>query len=180
MGMFGRALLPQTGLQQPLPEPPVKKPSFFGQGGTGRGIAGGIGDFLLQQAGARPIYAPAMQAQHEAALQQAQAQQQREAGMSDWLAKQQWERDNPAPAPPRYFEANDGDQYRIGADGKPERLFDDPTPKIDYQWIKNPDGTMSGIPIPRGGAAPSGPPPGVTFTPLPAGGAPQPGARIFR
>lgn len=86
-----------NALQQPLPQPAPAKPSFFGQGGAGRAIAGNIGDFLLQQAGARPIYAPAMQSQHEMALQQAQAEQQREAGMADWMTKAQWERNNPKP-----------------------------------------------------------------------------------
>lgn len=88
LGMFGRAT---------QPGPVLQKPSFFGQGGTGRAIAGNIGDFLLQQAGARPIYAPAMQAQHQAALQQAQAEQQRQAGLIDWMAKEKWKRENPEP-----------------------------------------------------------------------------------
>ena len=35
----------------PLPE----KPSFFGEGGAGRAIAGAIGDYLLQMQGMRPI-----------------------------------------------------------------------------------------------------------------------------
>lgn len=99
IGMFGRAMQRgPTSLQQPLPLPAPQKPSFFGQGGTGRAIAGNIGDFLLQQAGASPIYAPAMQAQHQAALQQAQAEQQRQAGLIDWMAKEKWKRENPEPA----------------------------------------------------------------------------------
>lgn len=59
---------------------------------------------------------------------------------------------------PRYFESNSGDQYMIGQDGQPKLVFKDPTPKTEWQWIKNPDGTMSGIPMPIGGipqAAPS-------------------------
>lgn len=98
LGMFGRAIQPAVSpLQQPLPQPAPQKPSFFGQGGAGRAIAGNIGDFLLQQSGMRPIYAPAIQSQHEAALQQAQAEQQRNAGMMDWMAKEKWKRENPEP-----------------------------------------------------------------------------------
>lgn len=52
---------------------------------------------------------------------------------------------------PRYFESNSGDQYMIGQDGQPKLVFKDPTPKTEWQWIKNPDGTMSGIPMPIGG-----------------------------
>jgi hypothetical protein len=36
-------------------------PSFFGQGGTGRHIAGSLGDALMQMGGLQPTYAPAMQ-----------------------------------------------------------------------------------------------------------------------
>lgn len=40
--------------------PDVKGPSFFGEGGTGRAIAGYIGDFLAKQGGGEAVYAPTM------------------------------------------------------------------------------------------------------------------------
>lgn len=58
-GMFGGAVAAAT------------KPKFFGEGGAGRGIAGSIGDFLLQRSGAQPIYAPAVQEQRKDARETA-------------------------------------------------------------------------------------------------------------
>jgi hypothetical protein len=82
--------------------------------------------------------------------------------MADWMAKKQWERANPDPAAPRYFEANNGDQYMIGPDGKPQRLFADPTPKVQMIAVDNGDGTKTlvpfanGVPLGQAGAAPMG------------------------
>lgn len=46
--------------QRPMPEEQKKSGGFFGQGGAGRGIAGTIGDYLLQTSGMQPVFAPAM------------------------------------------------------------------------------------------------------------------------
>lgn len=77
-----------------------RKRGIFGQGGVGRSIAGNVGDFLLQYAGMQPIYQPAMQAQQMASAQE----QQRNSQLADWVWKQKWERDNPAPRSPTNFE----------------------------------------------------------------------------
>lgn len=60
-----------------IPPAPAATP-FFGQGGVGRGIAGALGDYLLQMGHAQPIYAPVMQ-QQRAQAQQARLLAQREA-----------------------------------------------------------------------------------------------------
>lgn len=63
---------PLAGATQTMQPVPVNaaiahalRPSFFGQGGTGRTIAGMIGDALLSASGHQPIYAPMMQRQQE-------------------------------------------------------------------------------------------------------------------
>lgn len=92
-GLFGAsAQLPQmaqTQSEQPL----APKQKFFGEGGVGRAIAGNIGDFLLQYSGMQPIYAPIMQ-QRQAAQQ---AEMQRQQGLADWVAKQEYEAAHPKP-----------------------------------------------------------------------------------
>lgn len=60
---------------------------FFGD------VLGNFGDYLLQNGGMAPIYAPAMKARRNAAAEALE----REAEFADWQRKQQWKRDNPAP-----------------------------------------------------------------------------------
>lgn len=88
-GMFG-ARPPVSGLSaapdsmssgfMPIPTPDVPAPSFFGAGGTGRNIAGIIGDALLSASGRGPIYAPlraqAAQSQRDARRQNMEYQRQ--------------------------------------------------------------------------------------------------------
>lgn len=79
--------------------PPIapSKPSFFGQGGAGRGIAGTIGDYLLQQAHMQPVFAPAQQQQRAAQLAQQQRQQQLQDSRNTWLGQQQFKLEHPDP-----------------------------------------------------------------------------------
>jgi len=137
-----------SGLQQPLPAPPEQSGGFFGQGGVGRGIAGNIGDFLLQYAGAQPIYAPQMQRQQAMKQQQQAGEANRLEEERQWIAREQYKRAN---TPPETFESNSGDRYTIGADGTPRLIFKDPTPKTEWINVKNPDGTMTIMPKPVGG-----------------------------
>lgn len=81
-----------------------KKPSFFGQGGIGRGIAGTIGDVLLQRGGNAPIYAPAMQQQNRLMQQQKMAEQQRMQEREDFMFEQNYKRENPIAPQPTEFE----------------------------------------------------------------------------
>lgn len=96
----------QNGLQRPIEPPadPRRRGGFFGAGGPGRGIAGAIGDVLLQYAGMQPIYAQSMAANLRARMQQLQNeredqqyQRQRTDRMADWRTQQEWQRNNPAP-----------------------------------------------------------------------------------
>jgi len=70
-------------------EPRPKSGGFFGKGGVGRGIAGTIGDVLLQQGGVAPIYGPQMQMQQMMAFRQAEEQRRRAAELADFRTQMQ-------------------------------------------------------------------------------------------
>lgn len=95
-GIGGGAYGVGSGSPEAINEAP--KPGFFGQGGVGRGIAGTLGDFLLQQSGNRPIYQPAMRQQGAIRAQQQQAEAKRFASNQDWKMREDYKRDNPKPA----------------------------------------------------------------------------------
>lgn len=134
-GLFGSAM-PATGNQAPQPE----KPKFFGEGGAGRGIAGSIGDYLLQMSGMQPIYAPVMRDQQRSKEQQRLAEQQRRAGFDDFVQKETWKRDNlpPESANPTSLQQNYDWLMRMGNKDAAENLLKRNTDPI--QWIAGPDG----------------------------------------
>lgn len=70
------------------------------------------------------------------------------------LAGMVWERANPKPTAPHYWETNNGSLGVIGADGKPTIIYQDPTPKIDWITAQNPDGTKTLVPMQQGGGMP--------------------------
>lgn len=90
------------------PNVPAPDPSFFGAGGSGRNIAGYVGDALAQMGGLNPVYAPVMQQQRLLQQRQQMAdqqyQRQRQDGMADWIAKAQYEAANPKAQAPTEFE----------------------------------------------------------------------------
>lgn len=154
---------------------PTPSPSFFGGGGVGRGIAGTIGDYLLQQAHMQPVFAPAMQEQRILSRQQAMHAQELQDSRDTWLQQQQWEREHPKPV--NNDTVNDygfigdhlgkdaADNYlRSIAAGPPMAVdaIDPVTGQTVRQYIPR-----SGLP---GMAAPQAAPAGVTFTPIPAPG----------
>lgn len=142
-GLFGAsAPVPQQPAMTAVEQPLAPKQKFFGEGGVGRAIAGNIGDFLLQYSGMQPIYAPVMQ-QRQAAQQ---AEMQRQQGLADWVAKQEYEAANRPPPAPYRWEANDGSLMELGPDGQARVAFKDPTPRIQWMTVDNGDGTKSVIP----------------------------------
>ena len=149
-------------LQQPMPaampEPEKKGGGFFGQGGAGRGIAGAIGDYLLQINGMRPIYAPQQHQKQQMLQAEKMRQQQRMEGRED----KQWEWEN-APrnaGKPHYWETNNGSLAMIDPiTGKPSVVYEDPTPKINWMTIDNGDGTKQIVPVGPNGPMMGGTPP---------------------
>lgn len=173
----------EAGLQQPLPQPapqPQKKPGFFGAGGPARGIAGTVGDFLLQYNGMQPIYGPTQQRAQEMAEALRAKSLEREAGWQDWLRKQQWERDNPSPA------NNDTERdyafiaQTLGEDAAKQYLrnLGDPIVTVQLPGNRVYSGPRSGMAQALGGAAPTKPV--GKLTPLDGGPGGSPSGAGFR
>lgn len=84
------------------PNPYNMKPAggFFAPGGTGRSIAGSVGDALLQLGHMQPIYQPAIQAQREFAMRRQLADQERQNTLSNETALYDYKLAHPeAPQP---------------------------------------------------------------------------------
>lgn len=149
---------------------PPKRGGMFGEGGIGRGIAGTIGDFLLQQSGMDPVYAPTMQLRQRGEQEEAQYQRRQQDDQAQWMQREQWKMANEPP--PRNDTIEDFnwyknlgpedravyDQmkpvYKIGPDGLPYPMARGQTPTAIPQA---PVGKLT----PIGGAAPAGAPPFV-------------------
>jgi hypothetical protein len=94
--------------------------------------------------------------------------------------KLQWQATHKEPPPPHYFQTNNGSEAVIGADGRPQIIYQDPDPKMNFI----PDGMGGGnwVPVPTqsAGAPSSAPPlrPVGKLTPI-TGGAPSQGGATF-
>ena len=140
------------------------KPGFFDRGGMGVNLLGGVADAVSTAYGGSPVFGIAQNQQRQRQQQLQDQIAQREAEKQQWIERQIWEREHPAPAAPHYFETNDGSQGVIGPDGKPQIIYKDPTPKTTWQAVDNGDGTRQLIPFVNGqpvgaggGAAPTAP-----------------------
>jgi hypothetical protein len=169
-----------------VPGVPVQKPGFFDSGGLGSKIANGLGAFSKNYLALDGNQGAITELESERALQHAAMlrQQTLQDSRNTWLMQQQFERANPKP---HYFESNNGDQYTIGPDGKPVRLFQDPTPKVQMMAVDNGDGTKQIIPFVNGlplGQTQAAQPGGLPTKPVgkltPLGGAGPMAPRTFR
>ena len=122
-GIFGRPVGIQYGdlldegmgapvdnpaFRQPMPGAPLAPKAkqgggFFGEGGTGRAIAGSLGDALMQMGGMRPIYGPTMQQRRQQAYEQQQREAQRAQEWDDFTRQYDYKRANPTAAAPDVF-----------------------------------------------------------------------------
>jgi hypothetical protein len=142
---------------------PDAKPKFFGKGGVGRGIAGTIGDFLMQQSGMAPVYGPAMQRQQEMEQRMQLYQQQRQDEYNDWVKRQQYEAENRQPAPNDTERDYEFIKSQLGEDSARSFLESKANPQ-QYMQVKDPaTGELRIIPVPKGGGATAagGPQPGM-------------------
>lgn len=171
---------------------PAAKPGFFGEGGLGRSIAGSIGDFLLQNSGMRPVFAPAMQERRQRQQQVADRQAAKLDAYEIWKAQQ---------------------AYKIAHPDTPDivermRALDTVEPGLGATYARNYANNGGGVPqittipgigtvaIPRGPVSPTpaGPQPGTVEGGYrfkggnaadpsawePVGGAPSQGGATFR
>jgi hypothetical protein len=138
------------GLAGPAPAPPT------GPKHKGASVLGVIADALAGAAGQAGPYAAMVQQRRQQERQDEMYQRQRQDGMSDWLAKQAWERANPSPRAPHYWETNDGSLAMVGPDGKPSVLYKDPTPKTETIQVRDPaTGEVKWYRVPQGGGDPA-------------------------
>lgn len=159
--------------QQQDQQPAKFKPSLLGV----------IGDAMQAFGDGEPTYMNSVreQQEHSEMMRQKamQAQQERQTKWQDYVREAEYDRANAAPKDPYRFEANNGDVYQLGPDGKPVRVFADPTPKTTYITAENGDGTKTVIPVvngvPQMGGGPRYTPAakGVTFKPIDGGPTPS-------
>lgn len=149
-------MLPQASSEQ-VPMSTANAP--MAPRSKGQMIAGilsdGVKGFLGQQGTFGATLASEKQRQQQMQQEEAQWTRRRGAERED----KQWEWANkPKDADKPYrFQDNAGNLIELGPDGQPKTVFTDPTPKINYQRVNNPDGTFTMAPIPMGGAPASAP-----------------------
>lgn len=108
VGPSDRVLAP-TGMFGSAPQLPFNiagnvKPSFFGEGGTGRTIVGAIGDALSVAGGGRPVYLPLQLQKRQMEREDARRAADRQAQWQQWVQQEIWKRANPLPPQPTEFE----------------------------------------------------------------------------
>lgn len=151
-------------------------------GGKGAMLAGILGDALSQASGGQAVVLPQMLAERERARrsqeEEAQWTRRRTAQNQDWMAHEQWKLDN---KPPEVSPMERDLKFWQGLDPAGQAAYR-AMQAAKPQFI--PDGMGGGqwVTVPGGGApaAPPGPPPGVTFTPLDNGGPTPPASGGFR
>lgn len=96
-------------------------------------------------------------------MQQRMAREHQGDKFADWKQQYDYEVAHPKPstAQPYRFEGNDGDVYELGPDNKPVKLFDDPTPKMNFIPDGQGGGNWYAVP-----SLPSGTPPSAPVGPI--------------
>lgn len=151
-GLPGAQPMGDPGLGMPMAAPaPV-------QAGDKVNWIGVLGDALAGAIGQPGQYAAQRQRDREIQRQEQQYQRRQNDAFNMWRMQQEYERANPAPRAPHYWEMNDGSLGVVGPDGKPQVLYKDPTPKIDWITANNPDGTKTLVSVQKGGGQTSGGP----------------------
>ena len=146
----GDQTIPQMNFPMPVPQQVTAKPSWL-EGGKftwkdGLGLAlGAVGDALSGQ----PIAATRINNafQHQRDLRE--AERQRTTELSDWLWKQQWQRDHPAPVNNDTVADYNFISSQLGPDAGKQYLQNKANPPV---WRQGPDGQFYRIDTPQGAA----------------------------
>ena len=170
--------LPDFGSGLPdVSDMPTRKPSFFGEGGVGRGIAGTLGDALLSLSGNQPIYAPAMQHRQALALRERDYQRERADKTADWRAQQQWKLDHPEPVNNDTVSDYRFIEQQLGSDAAKQYLrnMGDPVVTVQLPGERVYNGPRSGLAAAMGATGATAPPsaPVGKLRPVGGGAAPQ-------
>ena len=133
---------------QPMPGIEPKQPRFFDKNGGWRDALGILGDALAGAAGQPGVYAQMKlnERLHQRALDDEARRQ--SAQWELWKRQQDytWANKPRDPRQPHFWESNDGSLMALGDDGKPVKVYDDPTPKMNFipdgmgggQWVAVP------------------------------------------
>lgn len=158
-GVLGSIQFPRVDIPQ-FDLPPAESAPQPQRGGVVRGIAGSIGDYLLQRAGAAPIYAPQMRQNQILQQRQAEHERQRQDSWADFVRKAEYERANPKPIANDTVADYNFIVERLGPEAGKAFLENKTLPPPFVQ--KNPDGTSTIYPqgLPRTSAPPA-PAPGA-------------------
>lgn len=155
---------------------PASAPEMPRKGFDWRKLLGVVGDSFSIVGGGQPSYVPMMQRRQimdeACAYAEGQAERDRVQDLQDWVAKQRWQRENPAPVnndtvadynfwkqtlPPDQFNKwlqnrIDPPQYRQGPDGNFYRINTSPAPSItEEEWNKGTPVTGGPTPSASGG-----------------------------
>lgn len=146
-------------------------------------IAGVIGDTLSTLGGGQASFLPGLAQQKLLSQRYQQQQAQRTADFDDFTRRERWKLDHPAPVNNDTINDFKFIQQTLGPDAAQQYLRSVAAgPPVAVDGV-DAQGNQTRSYVPRGqlyGAPkPAGAPPGVTFTPLPAGGAGS-GPRGFR
>lgn len=146
-GLFGASAQPPVSALDGGINDPAATPK---KGFDWRKALGVLGDSLSIAGGGQAQYVPGLienrQRQQAAAYAAQQQEAQRQSALADWVWKQQYEANHRPPPAPHYWETNDGSLGMVGPDGKPQIVYEDKTPKIQWITFDNGDGTKSVIP----------------------------------
>lgn len=143
---------PPIAPQQQAPQQTMRQ-QMYGDLPMWKILLGTALDNIAQQTGGAPAFSQGLQMQRQTNQRAQAAASQRQADWEDWVQKQVWQRDNPAP---HYWETNDGSLARVGAGGQPEIVYQDPTKKMETIQVKDPaTGEVKWYQVEQGGGGPS-------------------------
>lgn len=155
----------------------VKQPSKLAN------VAGSVGDFLLQYAGARPVFGPTMQRRQEIEFMNERDARNRSLDWRDFVQRETFKRENPPPVNNDTVADYQFIRETLGDEAARSFLKNKTLPPMVGVDIQNPDGSVTRQFYPRGGVPGTSAPQGFDALPpgfvVDEGGASPGGSRPF-